>query len=73
MDKDFYSIKEFASKLGVSHQTIRRAIRNGRIGAFRIGSTDKSTFRIAHSEISRMGIVDLQVIVEKIIEKREKK
>ncbi len=68
MDHDFYSIKEFAAKLGVSQHTIRRAIRNGRISAFRVGSTDRSTFRIAHSELSRMGIVDLQKMINKLIQ-----
>lgn len=68
MDQDFYSIKEFAAKLCVSAHTIRRAIRNGRINAFRAGSTEKSTYRIAHSEISRMGIVDLQKMINKMIQ-----
>ncbi len=67
MDKDFYSIKEFAGKLRVSEHTIRRAIRKGRINAFRVGSSDKSTFRIAHSEIARMGIVDLQKMIKQMI------
>ena len=68
MDQDFYSIKEFAAKLRVSEHTIRRSIRNGRISAFRVGSTDKSPFRIAHSEINRMGIVDLQKMIKQMIE-----
>jgi len=68
MDQDFYSIKEFAAKLSVSHQTIRRAIRHGRISAFRVGYSDRSTFRIPHSEIARMGIVDLQKMINKMIQ-----
>ncbi len=70
MDKDFYSIKEFAEKLSTSHQTIRRAIRAGRIQAFRIGSTDMSAFRIPHSEIHRMGIVDLDKLIDKKVEEK---
>jgi len=67
MDQDFYTIKEFAAKLRVSTHTIRRAINNGRISAFRAGSTSKSTYRIPHSEISRMGIVDLKRMIEGLI------
>ncbi len=69
MEKQFYSIKEFAEILCVSTHTIRRSIKNGRISAFRVGSSEKSSFRIPHSEISRMGIVDLQKIVKKLVEK----
>lgn len=67
MDQDFYTVNEFAEKLKVSHQTIRRAIRNGRINAFRVGSTEKSALRIPHSEIARMGIVDLQKLIKQLI------
>lgn len=68
MDKDFYSIKEFASILRVSPITIRRAIKNGRINAFRAGGTEKSSFRIPASEIHRMGIIDLQKIVKSLVQ-----
>lgn len=71
MDKAFYSIKEFALKLSVSTDTIRRAIRKGRINAFRIGSSKKSSFRIAHSEIARLSKIELQDIVKKLIESGE--
>jgi excisionase family DNA binding protein len=67
MDQDFYSIKEFAAKLRVSEHTIRRSIRKGRINAFRVGSSDKSSYRIAHSELARMGIVDLQKLIKQLI------
>jgi excisionase family DNA binding protein len=72
MDKDFYSIKEFAKKLNVSEHTIRRAIKSGRISAFRVGATEKSTFRIAHSEISRLGVVDLKKLIDKVIDERNR-
>jgi excisionase family DNA binding protein len=67
MDQDFYTINEFAEKLRVSHQTIRRAIRKGRINAFRVGCTEKSAIRIAHSEINRLGVVDLQKLIKQLI------
>lgn len=67
MDQDFYTINEFAAKLRVCHQTIRRAIRAGRINAFRVGSTEKSALRIPHSEINRLGVVDLQKLIKQLI------
>jgi len=71
MDKDFYSIKEFAAKLYVSEATIRRAITKSRINAFRVGYSDKSSYRIPHSEISRMAIIDLQKLVKKLVQEEK--
>lgn len=68
-DKDFYSVKEFADKLGVSYWTILRAIKNGRINAIQPGSS----YRIPHSEFNRMGTVSLAKIVEAMVEKRMNK
>ncbi len=68
----FYSIKEFAQKLGVHPNTIRRSIKNGRINAFKIGAGKKSIYRISHSEINRVALFDLEEMIEKIIEKRMK-
>jgi excisionase family DNA binding protein len=68
----FYSIKEFAQKLGVHSNTIRRAIKSGRINAFRVGSGKRSIFRIPESEINRVALIDLEEMIEKIIEKRLK-
>ncbi len=71
MESDFVSIKEFAAKLGVHHNTIRRAIKNGRISALRVGAGARSHYRIAVTELNRMAIVDLETIIEGIIEKRK--
>ncbi len=73
MDKDFYTIKEFAEKLNVSSHTVRRCIKNGRLSAFRMGSTEKSSFRIPHTEIHRMGIVDLQKLIQKMVKDEKEK
>ncbi len=68
MDKDFYSVKEFAEKLGVSSRTIRRAISNGRLSIFRAGATERSSIRIPHSEIYRIAIVEQRTIIKKMVE-----
>lgn len=73
MDKDvneFLSIKEFAFILKVHPNTIRRAIKSGRINGFKVGYGEKSTYRIARAEINRIAIFDLEEMIEKIIEKR---
>ena len=70
IENDFLSIKEFAQKLGVHPNTIRRSIKRGRISAFKVGSGKKSIYRIAKTEANRMALCDMEAIVEKIIEKR---
>lgn len=55
-EKDFLSIKEFASKVGLHHNTVRRLIKNCKINAVNIGNGKYSHFRIPKSEISRMAI-----------------
>lgn len=70
-NKDFYTICEFAEYLHVHHNTIRNGIKNGHIQAFRIGRGKKSSFRIAHSEISRMALFNLEEVIENLIEKRK--
>lgn len=67
MEKDFYSVREFAEKLGVSDRTIRRAIYNGRISIIRVGSTEKSAIRIPKSEIDRLALIELRDIAIKMI------
>ena len=70
VDCDFYSILEFAHKLRVSKDTIRRAIKNGRISAFRVGS-GKGAFRIPHSEINRMSTIELKIVINNLIDSGE--
>jgi excisionase family DNA binding protein len=72
MDKDFYTIQEFADKLGFCYRTIWRAIKNGRILAFRPGSSPQSPYRIAHSEFYRMSEIDLEKLIQKEVDKRLK-
>lgn len=68
--EEFLTITEFSVLLRVHPQTIRRAIKNGRVHAFRIGVGIRSGFRIPRSELSRMAIIDLENIIEDLIDKR---
>ena len=69
--KDFYSIKEFAFLLRIHPNTVRRGIKSGRIGAFKVGAGKKSTYRIPKAEINRIALFDLEDMIEKIIDKRK--
>jgi excisionase family DNA binding protein len=55
-ESDFLSIKEFASKVGLHHNTVRRLIKSCKISAVNIGSGKYSYFRIPKSEIGRLAI-----------------
>ena len=70
VENDFLSIKEFAYKLGVHPNTIRRSIKRGRISAFRVGGGKKSIYRIPKSETNRLAFCDLESFIQKEIEKR---
>lgn len=68
--KEFHSIKEFAVLLRIHPNTVRRAIKSGRINAFKVGSGKRSTYRIPKSEINRIALFDLEAIIEKMIERK---
>lgn len=70
-ESDFFSIKEFAIKVAVHPDTVRRSIKSGKISAFKIGSGKRARYRIAKSEINRIALFDLEELVNKLIEKRK--
>jgi excisionase family DNA binding protein len=70
-NEKYFSIKEFALKLNVHPNTIRRAIKSAKISALKIGSGKRSVYRIAYSEIGRMAKFDLEEYINKIIEQRK--
>lgn len=70
MQDSFFSIKEFASLLRVHPNTIRRGIKKGKINAFQVGVGKCSVWRIPLSETNRMGVADLEKIIDRIIEEK---
>lgn len=52
--KEFYTIKEFAKLLQVHPETIRKAVRNGKIIALKPGGGRTSSLRIPRLELDRM-------------------
>lgn len=66
----YYTILEFASKLRVHPNTIRRAIKSGHINAFKVNTGLKSSYRISHVEIERMALKEMNGIIFKIAKEK---
>jgi len=63
---EFFTVHEFAIMLKVSDITIRRAIKSGRIHAFRIGSEKNANWRIHEGQIARIMMLDFDVKTEDV-------
>jgi excisionase family DNA binding protein len=68
--KNFLTVCEFAEKIRVHPNTIRRAIQKGRIQAFRTGEGLKSSYRIPNTEVQRLCELDMSKLIEQIVEKK---
>lgn len=68
--KEFYSIQEFAKKLGFHPNTIRKHVKCGRISSVSIGNKIRPIYRIPVTEIERMSAFHLENIIDKLIQKR---
>jgi len=51
---ELLTVEEFAKKVKSSPHTIRKAIRTGKINAFRPGIGKKAPYRIPETEIERL-------------------
>lgn len=69
-NEPYLSIKEFANKLRVHPQTIRKNIKKGYIQAIKTGPGKRAAYRIANSELNRIALVNLEEVIERIMEKR---
>ena len=65
--EEYLSINEFAKKLRVHPNTIRKQLKKGKIQSLKIGGT----YRIPASEINRIAVFDMEQMIEKIIDKRK--
>ena len=69
-EKEFLSVIEFADKLRVHPNTIRKAIKAGRIQAIRIGRGKRPIYRILNTEVARLSELDMSVLIDKMIDKK---
>lgn len=67
MEPEFYTIKEFSSRLKIHPSTVRRAIKRGRIQAIKAGAGNRPLYRIPSSEIDRIALFDLREMMKKMI------
>lgn len=70
MQKDFYTVKEFAQRCEISEKTIRRSIKKGRICGFRPGS-EKGRILIPDTEFQRLGMMNLEEVIDRKAEERK--
>lgn len=68
VEQDFWTVNEFANKLRLHPNTIRRAIKEGRIQAFRSSNGEKSSYRIPSTEVKRLCELDMTKLIEEIVE-----
>ncbi len=54
MIEEYYTVKEFAKLLKLSTETVRRAIRAGKIAAVKIDDSKKGSWRISRFQFERM-------------------
>ena len=73
VEREFYTIQEFADKLRIHHNTVRKMIASGRIQAFRSGNRGKSTYRIPSTEVPRLCELDMSSLIDRIVDERLEK
>ena len=62
MSTDFLSINELADELNVHPNTIYKAVRCGRIHAFRVSQGTKAAWRIPRTEITRLATLEFKLL-----------
>jgi len=55
----FYSVKEFAKRMEMHPQSIRKGIREGKFFAVKIGSGVRPRYRIPATELERLKIASM--------------
>lgn len=69
--EEFYTVMQLSEILSVHPVTIKRAIKNGHIQAFRTGIGKKSHYRIPKTEISRLAEFSMADIIKNLIVEKD--
>lgn len=70
MTQEFFTVTEFANKLRIHENTVRKAIKNGRIQAFKVGDGSRSSYRIPNTEVQRLCELDMSKLIQKIVDEK---
>lgn len=69
MSTRFLTVEEFAERLNIGVQSIRRSIRAGRIHACRVSIGIKAPYRIPETEIERIQVMSYQETIKHLKDK----
>ena len=67
MEDEFLSVKEFADLINVHQNTVRRAIKSGKINCLRVGTGVRAIYRIPRTETNRLAYEHLEKVVKNLI------
>ena len=67
-EENFLSIDGFAKKINVHPNTVRRAIKRGKLQAINVGTAKKALYRIPYSEIHRIALFDLRDLIRSLVD-----
>jgi len=56
---EYFTVNEFANKIKMNPQSVRKLIREQRIYAIRLGTGARARYRIAESELERHQIMSM--------------
>lgn len=70
---DFYTVEQFARILKLHPNSIRKKIADGKIQAINLGLGRYKIWRIPKAEIERLGVFDLENLINKVVDERTKK
>ena len=73
MTKEYLTVEQFANIMKICSHTVYRAIKSGRLKAFRVGFGKKASWRISSYELERMEAFDAEEMIANIVQEKIKK
>lgn len=72
MENQAYTVKDFSKLMKMHPNTIRKAIKTGKITGFKIGKGPKAEWRILTSEVERLISYDMEQVINRLVDERLK-